>query len=189
MTRDTYDKVCQDIDPIWKRLYDHGGRGRPLRISLQKSMLMCLYYVASACSNIRVADAFGEALNTTHDAIDRILICLRELRKPKIWFPHKNSDEYQMVKARCWKASLGYLHGGTYYIDGTHIPVIAKKEHRRACIGRKGIPTLLVHACTDGDGLFRDVVIGHPARPRIYCQLCYSLFVVLCGVLLYRITN
>ncbi|CAB4040271.1 Hypothetical predicted protein [Paramuricea clavata] len=56
------------------------------------------------------------------------------------------------------------LHQCVGAIDGTHIPIIAPKEHQVDCSNRKHFHSIVLQAVLDHNSRFQDICVGWPGR-------------------------
>ena len=147
-------KVC-----TWGDVCSNLMRGGRRPISLDKRLLITLWYLGCGESFRQIADRFGVSESSAHSTVRRICTgLLLHLRKVVITWPC--GMRFSEVKTG-FKAIKGFPNviGA---IDGCHIPIKPPSDDRDSYINRKKFPSLLLQAVCDHQMCFVDCYCGWP---------------------------
>ncbi|KAL7407457.1 hypothetical protein ABVT39_008684 [Epinephelus coioides] len=155
MTRDTFNELCDQIEPLVAPDVSCPREAVPTR----KRVAIALYKLAT-CSEYRViGETFGVSKTTVHRCVYGVCeaICSK-LMKTKISLP--DADEALAIAQRNYEAhKIPQVYGA---IDGSHIPVHAPSDGYRDYVNRKGWTSVVLQAVGDARLMIRDICVGTP---------------------------
>ena len=158
MTRDTFGVILRYFEdmPNLQVDFHHGGR-EPLTV--EKQLLMTLWYLGSQDTIHRVADRFGVSESTVLKMRNKIVDATLEHLMPKlIKWPDQNE---QNDISNFFERKNGFP-GIIGCLDGTHIQICAPKESAVSYVNRKGFHSLQLQAVCRENMTFTHCFVGYP---------------------------
>lgn len=134
----------------------HGGR-KPLTV--EKQLLMTLWYLGSQDTVHRIADRFGVSESTVLKSRNKIVDgTLEHLMQKFIKWPDQNE---QNEISNYFERKNGFI-GIIECLDGTHIPICAPKESAASYVNRKGPHSLQWQGVCRENMTFTHIFVGFP---------------------------
>ncbi|KAH3699211.1 hypothetical protein DPMN_074166 [Dreissena polymorpha] len=157
MSKGTFHILSQYLKDLPEFSFDHPG-GKE-HVSVEKQLLMTLWYLGSCDTIDKMGDRFGISTSSVIRCRNRILAAVnRHLKRRFIVWP--NAQKIPEVEEH-----FGQRNGFPGIIgalDGSHIEIKKPTLHGNSYINRKGYASLQVQAvCTD-DMLFIHIFTGYP---------------------------
>ena len=145
MSRETFLEICNISKPFMKH-EDHFSR-KP--IMFEKRVAVALYWLATGCSYLTVANVFGVHRSTACKFVLIFLDGTFELRNNYIKFPERDEDMLKAIDSFAGKSNFPFVMGA---IDGTHVE-INKPEGESAIdyLSRKQKYTIVNQAICNGN--------------------------------------
>lgn len=134
------------------------GHGRRDPISIQKQLLITLWYVGGTDPQRKIADRFGVSESTAVVCRDKIISALIGMRQNIIRWP--NAQELQ-TEEQLFQRRNGFP-GIVGAIDGTHIQIKAPRDHPQSYVNRKHYHSLQLQCVCRHNRLFSHVFTGYP---------------------------
>lgn len=146
-----YMKDCEE-------LVNTGTGGRE-PVSVEKQLLVTLFYLGNQDTILKIADRFNISESTVISSRNRVINAIVLHLKPKfISWPYQN--ELQIIKDY-FQRKNGFP-GIVGCIDGTHIEIPAPKESPKSYVNRKGYHSLQLQAVCREDMRFTHCFMGFP---------------------------
>ncbi|XP_055959278.1 putative nuclease HARBI1 [Patella vulgata] len=135
------------------------GKGGREPISVEKQLLITLWYLGSKDTVHKISDRFGISESTMLNCRDRVLaVSIVHLMDKFITLPVGN--ELQAVKDRFeWRNGFSGIVG---CLDGTHIRITSPKHNPKSYVNRKGFHSIQLQAVCREDMRFIDCFVGFP---------------------------
>ncbi|XP_069687230.1 uncharacterized protein [Periplaneta americana] len=130
-------------------------------VSVEKTMLMSLWVLATNVSFRDVADRFGLAKGNAHNKFMQFISAVQYLGSRYISFPEGNNATRAVNKFETLRPNKPFP-GVIGCIDGTHIPIPAPKCNKASYYNRKGFYSILLQVVCDADMKFTDIFCGWP---------------------------
>lgn len=158
MFRETFDVILRyfkDMPSLHVDLH-HWGR-KPLTV--EKQLLMTLWYLGSQDTVHRIADIFGVSESTVLKSRIKIVDgTLEHLIQKLIKWPDQNE---QNEISNYFERKNGFP-GIIGCLDGTHIPICAPKESPASYVNRKGFYRFQLQGVCRENMTFEHIFVGFP---------------------------
>ncbi|XP_021373738.1 protein ANTAGONIST OF LIKE HETEROCHROMATIN PROTEIN 1-like [Mizuhopecten yessoensis] len=160
VSRSTFETIATNIAAYPELHPRQPNAGRP-QISIEKDLLMGLWYLGSQETVRSIADRFDVSLSTFNDHNRRLLdVFTLHLKTKFISWPARADyraiiDNFQQMKG--FPDVLGA-------IDGTHIRIKPPHEHAPDYINRKKFHSILLQGVCRENRMFTDINVGWPGR-------------------------
>lgn len=132
--------------------------GRRDPISIEKQLLITLWYVDGNDSITRIADRFGVSESTVVACRDKVMVLILKLRNRIIRWPYQKElqdEDREFARRNGFPGIVGA-------IGGTHIPIKAPKNKPLSCVKRKIFISLHLQCICLHIRLFSHVFVGFP---------------------------
>jgi hypothetical protein len=132
----------------------------PMRkaVSARRRLALTLYFLASTAEYRTIGNLFGVSRSFTCQCVKEVRCAIIKQFPKAITFP-KGDEVHQVLQGYEERWGFPMCAGA---IDGTHIPILAPTDNNVKYVNRKGFHSVLMHAVTDCNYLYRDVVIARP---------------------------
>lgn len=162
LSKETFQEIVREIGPEIAKEERTKGK-RPLTV--EKQILICLWYVCNTTSMREIALLFGLSTSTVFECINSVCGALCTIRSRVIAWP--DADRQEAISQNFELESR--IPGLVGAIDGTHIALNGIPEGDVDYINRKGYPSLQLQVVVDDLRLFTDTYVGwlgstHDAR-------------------------
>jgi hypothetical protein len=156
MSKGTFHILSQYLKDLPEFSYDHPG-GKE-HVSVEKQLLMTLWYLGSCDTIDKIGDRFGISTSSVIRCRNRVLAAVnRHLKQRFIVWP--NAQKIPEVVAS-FEQRNGFP-GIIGALDGSHIEIKKPAAHGNSYINRKGFASLQVQAvCTD-NMMFTHILTGY----------------------------
>ena len=134
------------------------GPGRREPVSVEKQLLMTLWYVGGNDVVRRIADRFGVSESTMVVCRDKIISVLLKLKEKLIRWP-KPQELQQEVQEFARRNGFPGIVGA---IDGTHIGIKAPREYPERYFNRKQFYSIQLQGVCKTNRQFTHVFVGYP---------------------------
>ncbi|CAA7017001.1 unnamed protein product [Microthlaspi erraticum] len=155
MRREAFRMLCQSLENDY-------GLAATENISIEESVAMFLTTCGHNEVQRTVARNFGRNQETVNRKFHEVLTAMERLACDQMKTPTVQQRKEFPRKLRANKNYWPYFQGFIGAIDGTHVPVIAPEENRRAFWDRFGEASLNIMAICDIDLLFTYIWNGAP---------------------------
>lgn len=137
LSRKTFQTILEKISPYDEfRVVNEGGR-KPL--SIEKQLLITLWYLGSKDTTLQIADRFGVTEFSVIQSRRRIVNVIHRYLKSKI-ITWPDANEIQLVKDHfAMKCGFPNVVGA---LDGTHIKIPSPSNNHEKYINRKGFHSI-----------------------------------------------
>jgi hypothetical protein len=157
VSRATFECLCRNIARFPQ--LQHGWTGGREQISVEKHLLISLWYLATQDSIHSISDRFNVTESSVIRCRTRITyIFVSHLKDVFITLPSANECQEIMDKFE-QKQNFPSVLGA---IDGTHIAIRAPKNHPETYVNRKGFHSIILQGICREDLRFIDCVAGWP---------------------------
>lgn len=155
MTRPTFMEVCSYLQRLPAFNPRPGGKHA---ISVDKQLLMTLWYLGCQENVNRVADRFGMSLSSVIRCRNRVLNSINTDLLHFIKWP-RNEELQALVNLFSQRNGFPGIVGA---LDGTHIEIRKPENHAASYINRKQFYSLQLQAVCDFEMKFTHVFMGYP---------------------------
>lgn len=157
MSQPSFNHLCAYLKDLPNFTYDHAG-GKE-HVTVEKQILMTLWYLGSLDTVDRIADRFGVSSSSVIRCRNRVVGAVNEHLKQKfiIW----PEEEAMQEQATLFNRRNGFP-GIVGALDGTHIEIKKPALHSNSYINRKGFASLQLQAVCNYSMLFTHVFVGYP---------------------------
>lgn len=156
MSKDTFEILCNYIKNVPELAVEGSGGKEP--ISVEKQLLLTLWYLGSLDSIERIADRFGISASSVIRCRSKVLTAIINLKGRFITWPD-NGEMQDVINKFSERNGFPGIVGA---LDGTHIRIRKPNNHSASYINRKGFPSLQLQAVCKPDLTFSHVFTGYP---------------------------
>lgn len=143
-------KTLPEIQPL--------GHGRRDPISIEKQLLITLWYLGGIDSIRKIADRFGVSESTVVMCRNKIIAALIGMRKNFIKWPNNMETQREEQEFNRRNGFPGIIGA----VDGTHIQIKAPSNHPQSYVNRKHFHSLQLQCVCRHNMLFSHVFTGFP---------------------------
>ncbi|CAG2218803.1 putative nuclease HARBI1 [Mytilus edulis] len=157
MSRATFDRICTYLRDCPELQPTQTG-GSDV-VTVEKQVLITLWYVGSLDTIRKIADRFGVSESTVIMCRERVTAAiLNNLKQKIISWPtqHEMQDEVNAFQQR------NGFPGIVGAVDGTHIRIKAPSSHPQSYVNRKGFHSIQVQAVCRHNMFFSHIYAGYP---------------------------
>ena len=154
----TFETICASLSEKRELVADHShGGNKPL--SLDKQLMITLWYLSHKDTIISISDRFGVSEYSVLKSCKKIMNAILKYLTPNIitW----PSEEDQREIASSFEDKTGF-HGIIGAVDGTHIEIRAPHENPNDYINRKGYHSVVLQVVCREDRRFTNCFVGWP---------------------------
>lgn len=152
LSRPAFVKLCQLLEPYIKK-EDTFAKNT---ISVQRRVLLTLYYLGQGGNFRAIANQFGIAVSTVSVIVRQVTSAINTYLLPDlIKFPTSEEQISATMKTFRFPNCVGA-------IDGSHINIKRPSVYPTDYYNRKGNYSILIQGVCDGNGKFLSVSCGHP---------------------------
>lgn len=156
MTPDTFQTLLHHIENVPE--LQPAGPGRREPISIEKQLLLTLWYVGGVDTIRKIADRFGISESTVIVCRDRIFAAILKLRHKLINWPSPQELVEEAIEFQKRNGFPGIVGA----IDGTHIQIKAPHNNPQRYVNRKQFHSIQLQCVCRHNMLFSDVFTGYP---------------------------
>merc|ERR1719259_767891 len=130
MSRECFDHLVDRIGPVLLRTMDENHTGGREFIGLRKMVYLGVWYLANTSTYREIANSFGVAQSTAHQAVSMVIEALCTLQDEVICWPSTNEEIF--LEEQEFKR-FGNIEGTIGAIDGCHISIKGPKASAQQC--------------------------------------------------------
>ncbi|XP_071092711.1 uncharacterized protein [Haliotis cracherodii] len=139
--RTSFEQLCQELhrtDPSIVTIFSGGNTP----VSLEKSTMITLWYLANQDSMRTISVKFGVAKSSVHSVVHTVNTVIEKMAKKYIKWP----DAHRMATIASEFQDRAEFPGVIGAIDGCHIPIKAPSSHQEDYNNRKMTHTVILQA-------------------------------------------